>query len=194
VYAASLSFEERLAMSDAADNEPIPSPYTGAVLPPFIYHDTDVRPRRVLLHAELLARVAGRAHCAGAVPPASPPCAIDYSHLRARHVDQVSRLLSAQFWPGIDSAPAHHSVCGPGTDGCGGGTVSECLHYPDYSVVALHRRLVVGCAFVTPMGYVTHIATHPEWRGLGLGAMMLFLLLKARCGVGTRHGGAVILT
>ncbi|TPX39697.1 hypothetical protein SeLEV6574_g07043 [Synchytrium endobioticum] len=57
-----------------------------------------------------------------------PYNSIDYCHLQFWHLDQVNDLLWRVFWPGID--------------------VAENLMYPDYSIVAIYRRLVVGSRFM----------------------------------------------
>jgi len=45
-------------------------------------------------------------------------------------------------------------------------------------VVALYRKLVVACGFITPTGYISYIATHPDWRGWGIASIILYLLIK----------------
>jgi ribosomal protein S18 acetylase RimI-like enzyme len=56
--------------------------------------------------------------------------------------------------------------------------VSESLAYPDFTVVALYKKTVVGCAFMTPSAYITYIAVHPEWRGAGIATFMLYHLIQ----------------
>ena len=56
--------------------------------------------------------------------------------------------------------------------------VSECQEYPDYTVVALYKRKVIGCAFMTPEAYITYIAVHPEWRDAGVATFMLYHLIS----------------
>lgn len=80
-----------------------------------------------------------------------------YINFRKEWLHQTNRLLRQHFWPSID--------------------MTEYLDYPDYAVIVLHRRLVVGCAFATPDGYLTYLLVHPEWRGLGIGTRLMHLLL-----------------
>lgn len=47
--------------------------------------------------------------------------------------------------------------------------VTEALQYPEYSVVVLYKRLVVGCAFMTPEGYITYVAVSGGWEKAGIG-------------------------
>jgi len=49
-------------------------------------------------------------------------------------------------------------------------------------VVVCHKQLVVGCAFMTPEGYISFIAVHPEWRGLGIATFMLYHLIQVCVG------------
>jgi ribosomal protein S18 acetylase RimI-like enzyme len=56
-------------------------------------------------------------------------------------------------------------------------TVSEFLEYPDFSVCALYKRLLIGCAFITTDGYITYVAVHPDWREAGVASFMLFHLV-----------------
>ncbi len=55
---------------------------------------------------------------------------MDFCYVRPHHVAAVNRLAREHFWPGVD--------------------VSESLAHPDFSVVALYRRMVVGFAFMLP--------------------------------------------
>ena len=53
---------------------------------------------------------------------------IDYVHLRPEHVIQINKMCEHFSWNGID--------------------VSECLNYPDYTLVALYGKLIIGFAFL----------------------------------------------
>lgn len=55
--------------------------------------------------------------------------------------------------------------------------VSEHLLYPDNSVVVLYKRLVIGCGFITPQGYISYILAHPEWKGAGITTFILYNLI-----------------
>ena len=56
--------------------------------------------------------------------------------------------------------------------------MKEALDYPDFSVVVCYRKLVIGCAFMTPEAYITYIAVRPEFRNLKIGSFMLFHLIQ----------------
>ncbi|KNC97342.1 uncharacterized protein SPPG_07270 [Spizellomyces punctatus DAOM BR117] len=88
---------------------------------------------------------------------------IDYVYLEKGMLEQVNGVLCRMFWPDID--------------------VSENLLYPDFSIVALYKRVVVGCAFMTPEGYISYIAVRPGWGSAGIGRFMLFHLIQV---AGTR--------
>ncbi|KAI0244822.1 hypothetical protein L0F63_001612 [Massospora cicadina] len=86
------------------------------------------------------------------------PMPIDFCYLLPQHLPQVNQLLSRLFWTGID--------------------MSESLQYPDYSIVVVYGRLVIGCAFMTPTHYITYLAIAPGWQGCGLGKVLLYLLVR----------------
>lgn len=74
---------------------------------------------------------------------------IDYVHLRPEHVIPINIMCEQHFWSGID--------------------ISECLNYPDYTMIALYRKLIVGFAFLVPNvthneSYLSFIFVHPDWR------------------------------
>lgn len=99
---------------------------------------------------------------------------IDYVYLRPEHVLQINAMCEQHFWSGID--------------------ISECLQYPDYTVVALYRKLIVGFAFLVPNlehheSYLSFILVHPDWRNckessnsnsVSVAQYMLFHLLQVR--------------
>ncbi|KAL7748559.1 hypothetical protein RI367_005970 [Sorochytrium milnesiophthora] len=83
---------------------------------------------------------------------------LDYVYFRDKHLAQVNHLLVRQFWPGID--------------------VSESLQYPEYGVVALSGELVVGCALMTPEGYINYVAVLPGWQHVGIARFMIVWLCQ----------------
>ncbi|KAF9420891.1 Cysteine-rich protein 2-binding protein [Podila epigama] len=87
---------------------------------------------------------------------------IDYCYFRKEHLAQVNETLCRRFWPGID--------------------MTEALQYPEFSVVVLYKRLVVGCAFMTPEGYITYVAVSAGWEKAGIGQFMLYHLMQAANG------------
>jgi len=61
--------------------------------------------------------------------------------------------------------------------------VSECLSYPDYSVVALYKKLVIGCGFLVPdvgynEAYISFMAVRPSWQRSGIASFMLYHLIQ----------------
>ncbi|KAJ2863805.1 hypothetical protein GGH94_003353 [Coemansia aciculifera] len=83
---------------------------------------------------------------------------IDYVYFQSEHVQQVNELLQRTFWPGID--------------------MSDALQTPEFSIVALYRRNVVGCAFLTPDAYLTYIAVSAGWEGAGIARYMIYHLAQ----------------
>lgn len=57
--------------------------------------------------------------------------------------------------------------------------MSEALTWPEFTVVALYRRLVVGVGIMGPDGYISFLAVHPEWQRGGLGTFILFTLMQS---------------
>lgn len=65
--------------------------------------------------------------------------------------------------------------------------MSECLTYPDFSIIALYKKLVVGCAFLVPdvghnEAYVSFMAVRPGWQKAGIGKFMLYHLTQTCLG------------
>jgi len=92
---------------------------------------------------------------------------LDFMYLRPHMVKAVNSLAGEYFWPGID--------------------VTDQLEHPDFSVVAIYKRMVVGFAFLTPNishteAYLTFLWTHPEWRRLGLATFFIYHLVQSCSG------------
>ena len=88
-----------------------------------------------------------------AVPP------LRYRRLTAGFVDGVNRLLIDQFWPGIDA--------------------SVCLVHPELTCVATFRRTIVGCALLSPEGYLSYVAVSPLWRGRCIASKLIVLAVES---------------
>ncbi|KAH8413318.1 hypothetical protein KR009_009992, partial [Drosophila setifemur] len=130
------------------------SPFSRRVLHPFIFRSETMAPPWLKLMCELQHRVNG-SH-----PSRST---IDFCYVRPQHIPAVNALLQSSFWPNID--------------------VSECLSYPDYSVVALYKKLVVGCGFLVPdvgfnEAYISFMAVRPNWQRSGIASFMLYHLIQ----------------
>ncbi|XP_030567892.1 cysteine-rich protein 2-binding protein [Drosophila novamexicana] len=130
------------------------SPYTQRVLHPFIYRNQSMGPPWLRLMCELQYRV-NRCY-----PNRST---IDFCYVRPQHIPAVNALLQSVFWPGID--------------------VSDCLSYPDYSVVALYKKLVIGCGFLVPdvgynEAYISFMAVRHNWQRAGIASFMLYHLIQ----------------
>jgi len=92
---------------------------------------------------------------------------IDFCYLQPQLVPAVNCLAEKLFWPGID--------------------LGEGLLFPDFSCVALYKRLCVGFGLVVPdcrwsESYLSHLAVHPAWRGNGLATFMLYHLIQTNLG------------
>ena len=56
--------------------------------------------------------------------------------------------------------------------------MTESLEYPEFSVIAMYKRLVVGVALMTPTGYISYFLVHPDFRHSNIGSIMLFNLIQ----------------
>ncbi|KAL9555086.1 hypothetical protein MBANPS3_002509 [Mucor bainieri] len=140
-------------------DEPWLSSWNGRKLRPFIRRDFQSKPKRMLLMGQIKAcngkpLKKGEAEPSGIVPGES----IDYVYFQKEHLQQVNMLLSRSFWEGVD--------------------VSESLLFPEFSIVALYKRRVIGCAFMTPEAYITYFAVEPGWTNASIGQFMLYHLFQ----------------
>ncbi|XP_018325109.1 cysteine-rich protein 2-binding protein [Agrilus planipennis] len=143
--------------------EPVLSPYSALYLCPYIKRDAEVNPPWLQLMAELQVKVNHK--CLGwKLPPRDP---VDYVYVQPEHIPAINSLCNHFFWPGID--------------------LTECLQYPDFSCVALYKRLIVGFAFLVPdvkinENYMSFIFTRPGWRNVGVAKFMLYHLIQTSVG------------
>ena len=168
------SFQTRLFGRDHQELKPIKSPFTGRMLKPFIRRDYKTEPLKVKLLREILQKTNP-----DVIPERHP---IDYMYVRPNHIPSVNHLAREFFWPGIDRefkvVVVEHlfkSLI----------SVSECLQFPDFSCVAVYRKIVVGFAFLVPdvsyvEAYVSFVFTHPEWRNVGIAKFMLYHLIQVQ--------------
>lgn len=61
--------------------------------------------------------------------------------------------------------------------------VSESLFYPDFSVIALYKNLVIGFGFMVPdistnENYITFLFTRPHWTNCGIAKFMIYHLIQ----------------
>eukprot|EP00002_Diphylleia_rotans_P018612 TRINITY_DN3602_c0_g1_i3.p1 TRINITY_DN3602_c0_g1~~TRINITY_DN3602_c0_g1_i3.p1 ORF type:complete len:712 (+),score=93.38 TRINITY_DN3602_c0_g1_i3:79-2214(+) len=138
---------------DLEMNSPFASPYTMRQLPPFIYRDYETKTNQMSLLEEVLLRIK-----ISHIPAHLLLSTIDYCYFRHFHLAQVNRLLATVFWPGID--------------------MSEALEYPDYTVVVCYKKLVIGCGLISPTGYISYVAVHPQWRRSGIATQILYFLIR----------------
>ncbi|RVE76760.1 hypothetical protein OJAV_G00012320 [Oryzias javanicus] len=159
----SVSFWHRLMGAEGGSEQSIKSPYTSRVLKPFIRRDYESRPPKLRLLAEIRAHPHRKE--AGWTPEADAP--IDYCYVRPSHIPSVNSMCQLGFWPGVD--------------------LSECLQYPDFSVVALYKKVVIGFGFMVPdvkynEAYISFLLVHPEWRRAGVGTFMIYHLIQTCMG------------
>jgi hypothetical protein len=133
------------------------SPYTNRSLKPIIWRNWDAQPMKLGTIKEMKRKYS---HFFPGQTFLSTLAPVDFCYLRKEHLHQVNRMLSQFFWPGID--------------------ISEALDYPDFSIVAFYKKLIVGCGFMTPDGYITYFFVHPDWERAGIGAFMMYHLIQVR--------------
>lgn len=61
--------------------------------------------------------------------------------------------------------------------------LSECLQYPDFSVVVLYKKVIVAFGFMVPdvkynEAYISFLFVHPEWRRSGIATFMIYHLIQ----------------
>uniref|UniRef100_A0A8D3DD96 Cysteine-rich protein 2-binding protein n=1 Tax=Scophthalmus maximus TaxID=52904 RepID=A0A8D3DD96_SCOMX len=159
----SVSFWHRLMGAQGSLDQSIKSPYTSRLLKPYIRRDYESRPVKLRLLAQI------RAHHHRAEPDwvPEPDAPIDYCYVRPNHIPSVNAMCHDSFWPGVD--------------------LSECLQYPDFSVVVLYKKVVVGFGFMVPdvkynEAYISFLLVHPEWRRAGIGTFMIYHLIQTCMG------------
>ncbi|KAJ8039777.1 Cysteine-rich protein 2-binding protein [Holothuria leucospilota] len=158
------SFRARLiGAANETSFQKIVSPYTARILKPYIRRDYDTKPLKLKLLEEVISR--RKEVEPDYKPPPSAP--IDYCYVSPQHIPSINALCGEFFWPGID--------------------LSECLQYPDFSVVVLYRRVVIGFGFMVPdvkynEAYISFLFVHPEWRGAGIGTFMVYHLIQTCMG------------
>ncbi|XP_066552945.1 cysteine-rich protein 2-binding protein [Amia ocellicauda] len=157
------SFWHRLMGSDATLDQGIKSPYTSRTLKPYIRRDFESKPLKLRLLAEI------RAHPHKADPSWKPEieAPIDYCYVRPNHIPSINSMCHEIFWPGID--------------------LSECLQYPDFSVVVLYKKVIIGFGFMVPdvkynEAYISFLLVHPEWRRAGIATFMIYHLIQTCMG------------
>ncbi|XP_070564166.1 cysteine-rich protein 2-binding protein-like [Ptychodera flava] len=158
------SFKARLIGGDYESTlQSICSPYTARVLKPFIRRDYESKPLKLQLMQEIWEY--RRQLEPDFEPP--PPGPIDYCYVRPQHIPSVNAMCREFFWPGID--------------------LSETLQYPDFSVVALYHKVVIGFGFMVPdvkynEAYISFLLVHPEWRNAGIATFMVYHLIQTCMG------------
>ncbi|KAG9335850.1 hypothetical protein JZ751_003607 [Albula glossodonta] len=163
VQQPSTSFWHRLMGSDASMDQGVRSPYTSRILKPFIRRDYESRP----LKLKLLAEIRAYAHQDDPGWNPEPDAPIDYCYVRPNHIPSVNSMCHEIFWPGVD--------------------LSECLQYPDFSVVVLYKKVVIGFGFMVPdvkynEAYISFLLVHPEWRRAGIATFMIYHLIQTCMG------------
>ncbi|XP_040926860.1 cysteine-rich protein 2-binding protein isoform X2 [Betta splendens] len=158
----SLSFWHRLMGAEGSLDQSIKSPYTARILKPYIRRDYESRPVKLRLLAEI--RAYPHRKDPNWVP--EPDAPIDYCYVRPNHIPSVNAMCHDSFWPGVD--------------------LSECLQYPDFSVVVLYKKVVIGFGFMVPdvkynEAYISFLLVHPEWRRAGIATFMIYHLIQVVC-------------
>ncbi|KAA0712325.1 Cysteine-rich protein 2-binding protein [Triplophysa tibetana] len=162
-YQTTVSFCHRLMGSDVFMDQNIKSPYTSRILKPYIRRDYENRPLKLRLLSEIRAHPHRKDP--SWVPESDAP--IDYCYVRPNHIPSVNSMCHDIFWPGID--------------------LSECLQYPDFSVVVLYKKIVIGFGFMVPdvkynEAYISFLSVHPEWRRAGIATFMIYHLIQTCMG------------
>ncbi|XP_032651770.1 cysteine-rich protein 2-binding protein isoform X3 [Chelonoidis abingdonii] len=148
---------------DLLTDHSIVSPYTSRVLKPYIRRDHETKPPKL----QLLAEICARPHKNDPDWKAQPEAPIDYCYVRPNHIPTINSMCHEFFWPGID--------------------LSECLQYPDFSVVVLYKKVIIAFGFMVPdvkynEAYISFLFVHPEWRRAGIATFMIYHLIQTCMG------------
>lgn len=159
----SVSFLHRVMGPDPSLNQSFHSPYTTRLLKPFIRRDYESRPVKL----QLLSQIKAFSHRKDPDWTPEPDSPIDYCYVRPSHIPPINAMCHHAFWPGVD--------------------LSECLQYPDFTVVALYKKVVVGFGVMVPdvkynQAYISFLLVHPEWRRAGIGTFMVYHLIQTCMG------------
>ncbi|XP_060854201.1 uncharacterized protein LOC132932032 [Rhopalosiphum padi] len=135
------------------------SPYTHRYLKPYIFRDLVTKP----LWLQMLNELKEHFRQKNGLPKITEIQSIDYSYVRAKHINSINALARQFFWPGID--------------------LTESLLYPDFSVIALYKNLIVGFGFMVPdistnENYITFLFTRPHWTNFGIAKFMIYHLIQ----------------
>ncbi|VVC44055.1 Acyl-CoA N-acyltransferase,GNAT domain [Cinara cedri] len=135
------------------------SPYTHRHLKPYIFRDPVTKPLWLQLLTELKEHFRKKNRLTKFIEIET----IDYSYVRAKHIQSLNALAREFFWPGID--------------------LSESLLYPDFSVIALYKNLIIGFGFMVPdistnENYITFLFTRPYWTNCGIAKFMIYHLIQ----------------
>ncbi|XP_072121833.1 cysteine-rich protein 2-binding protein [Mobula birostris] len=158
-----IKFLHRLTGSGDLRNQCIVSPYTSRVLKPYIRRDFDCTPPKL----KLLAEVRAYPHRNDPSWKAEAEAPIDYCYVCPNFIPTINSMCHEFFWPGID--------------------MSECLQYPDFSVVVLYKKVIIGFGFMVPdvkynQAYISFLLVHPEWRRAGIATFMIYHLIQTCMG------------
>lgn len=135
--------------------------YTNRILKPFIFQDVDINPLWLEMHSELKRKVSERFPNIKIKSRKRHP--INYMYITSEHIPAINALAETYFWPGID--------------------VSIALGYPEFSCVALYKKVVVGFGIMAPgthlnEAYISFFFVRPFWQGCGIGTFILYHLIS----------------
>ncbi|XP_013015318.1 cysteine-rich protein 2-binding protein isoform X2 [Cavia porcellus] len=148
---------------DLALDQSIVSPYTSRILKPYIRRDYETKPPKL----QLLSQIRSYLHRSDPHWTPEPDAPLDYCYVRPNHIPTINSMCQEFFWPGID--------------------LSECLQYPDFSVVVLYKKVIIAFGFMVPdvkynEAYISFLLVHPEWRRAGIATFMIYHLIQTCMG------------
>ncbi|EGG23377.1 hypothetical protein DFA_05509 [Cavenderia fasciculata] len=160
--------------------QPYVSPHTTRELRAFIRRDFETAPPKLQVIRELHQFFAVNDMNTDSRDPLDHDVfPIDYKYLTPDLVDRTQTFLCENFWKGIE--------------------LNDVLEYPDFTVCALYKSMVIGCGIMNPDGYIMFLSVHPEWQGTGIASFMLYHLTQTMIGkditlhVSTSNQSALLL-
>lgn len=110
---------------------------------------------------------------------------IDYCYPRPSHISQLNYLLRTVFWPDIDGNTflfkwylallrQYRIVWLLRTT-----PLLWCTKSTSFIILlSTEASLVIGCGLMTPEGYITYVAVHPRFQGIGISNFIIFHLIQ----------------
>ncbi|KAK9505304.1 hypothetical protein O3M35_009392 [Rhynocoris fuscipes] len=136
--------------------------FTDRTLKPIIYQNFDIKSPYLLMQDELLLKVQKKYPNLN-VKLKCKRYPVNFVYIHHDHIAALKSLAELHFWPGIE--------------------LTSALDYPEFSCIALYKRIIVGFGLMSPGehlndAYVSYLLVRPEWRKCGIATFILYHLTQ----------------